>query len=75
MCVYYIFWFCLFDKVVNKLVVEELGLSNDFFFFLIYVIVEILLNEYIMLFIIDEINVWFIGIKNMMNDYIMYYLV
>lgn len=33
------------------------------FFFLIYVIVEILLNEYIMLFIIDEINVWFIGIK------------
>lgn len=46
-----------------------------FFFFLIYVIVEILLNEYIMLFIIDEINVWFIGIKNMMNDYIMYYLV
>lgn len=34
-----------------------------FFFFLIYVIVEILLNEYIMLFIIDEINVWFIVIK------------
>lgn len=48
-----------------------------FFFFLIYVIVEILLNEYIMLFIIDEINVWFISIKkNMMNEYnIMYYLV